>query len=107
MVLGRDIADVLGTESSILYSQGISTIPCVIPAFAKRGDIIVADRGIKFSIQKSLQISRSTVRWYIIMTSKVLRRSFWALRRNAANSAVLLQHDSLSPKANFRRLQHG
>lgn len=64
MDLERDIADFLGTEASILYSQGFSTIPCVIPAFAKRGDIIVADRGINFAIQKGLQISRSTVRWF-------------------------------------------
>ena len=64
MDLERDIADFLGRESSILYSQGFSTIPCVIPAFAKRGDIIVADRSINFAIQKGLQISRSTVRWY-------------------------------------------
>ncbi|KAH8980692.1 serine palmitoyltransferase [Lactarius akahatsu] len=62
--LERDIADSLGTGASIIYSQGFSTIPCVIPAFAKRGDIIVADRGINFAIQKGLQISRSTVRWF-------------------------------------------
>ncbi|KAH9060253.1 serine palmitoyltransferase [Lactarius vividus] len=62
--LERDIADFLGTEASIFYSQGFSTIPCVISAFAKRGDIIVADRGINFAIQKGLQISRSTVRWF-------------------------------------------
>ena len=64
MDLERDIADFLGTESSILYSQGLSTIPRVIPAFTKRGDIIVADRGINFAIQKGLQISRCTVRWF-------------------------------------------
>ncbi|KAH8977004.1 serine palmitoyltransferase [Lactarius hatsudake] len=62
--LERDIADFLGTEASILYSQGFSTIPCVISAFAKRGDIIVADRGVNFAIQKGLEISRSTVRWF-------------------------------------------
>ncbi|KAN0139450.1 Pyridoxal phosphate-dependent transferase [Lactarius tabidus] len=62
--LERDIADFLGTEASILYSQGFSTIPCVISAFSKRGDIVVADRGINFAIQKGLQISRSTVRWF-------------------------------------------
>ncbi|KAH9009372.1 serine palmitoyltransferase [Lactarius deliciosus] len=62
--LERDIADFLGTEASILYSQGFSTIPCVISAFAKRGDIIVADWGINFAIQKGLQISQSTVRWF-------------------------------------------
>ncbi|KAH9052200.1 serine palmitoyltransferase [Lactarius vividus] len=64
MDLERDIADFLGTEASILYSQGFSTIPCVISAFAKRGDIIVADRGVNFGIQKGLQISRSTIRWF-------------------------------------------
>ncbi len=64
MDLERDIADFLGTEAAILYSQGFSTISSVIPAFCKRGDIIVADRGINFAIQKGIQISRSTVRWF-------------------------------------------
>lgn len=62
--LEQDIADFLGTEASILYSQALSTISSVIPAFCKRGDIIVADRGVNFAIQKGLQISRCTVRWY-------------------------------------------
>lgn len=60
----RDVADFLGTEAAILYSQGFSTISSVIPAFCKRGDIIVADRGVNFVIQKGIQISRSTVRWF-------------------------------------------
>ncbi|KAJ7638301.1 serine palmitoyltransferase [Roridomyces roridus] len=64
MTLERDIADFLGTEAAIIYSQGFSTISSVIPAFCKRGDIIVADRGVNFTIQKGIQISRSTVRWY-------------------------------------------
>ncbi|KAF7331593.1 Serine palmitoyltransferase [Mycena kentingensis (nom. inval.)] len=64
MALERDIADFLGTEAAIIYSQGFSTISSVIPAFCKRGDIIVADRGVNFAIQKGIQISRSTVRWY-------------------------------------------
>ncbi|KAF8893082.1 serine palmitoyltransferase [Infundibulicybe gibba] len=64
MNLENDIADFLGTEAAILYSQGFSTISSVIPAFCKRGDIIVVDRGVNFTIQKGIQISRSTVRWY-------------------------------------------
>ncbi|KAK2463332.1 hypothetical protein APHAL10511_004643 [Amanita phalloides] len=64
MDLEHDIADFLGTEAAILYSQGFSTISSVIPAFCKRGDVIVADRGVSFAIQKGIQISRSTVRWY-------------------------------------------
>ncbi|MCO5612950.1 hypothetical protein L7F22_067223 [Adiantum nelumboides] len=46
------------SASSIRRLQHISS---VIPAFSKRGDIIVADRGVNFAIQKGLQISRSTV----------------------------------------------
>ncbi|KAH8112777.1 serine palmitoyltransferase [Phellopilus nigrolimitatus] len=64
MNLERDIAQFLGIESAILYSQAFSTISSVIPAFCKRGDVIVADRGVNFAIQKGLQISRSTIRWY-------------------------------------------
>ncbi|KAL5514702.1 hypothetical protein ACEPAG_2018 [Sanghuangporus baumii] len=62
--LERDIADFLGTEDCILYSQDFTTPASVIGAFCKRGDVIVADRGINFALQKGLQISRSTVRWY-------------------------------------------
>ncbi|KAF8501356.1 serine palmitoyltransferase [Gautieria morchelliformis] len=64
MTLEQDIASFLGTESAIIYSQAFSTISSVIPAFCKRGDIIVADRGINFAIHKGIQVSRSTVRWY-------------------------------------------
>jgi serine palmitoyltransferase len=46
----------------------------VIPAFAKRGDIIVADRGVNFAIHKGLQISRSTIRWYAHGDMKDLER---------------------------------
>jgi serine palmitoyltransferase len=64
MQLERDLAEFLGTESAILYSQSFSTVPSVISAFAKRHDVIVADRGVSFAIHKGLQISRSTIRWY-------------------------------------------
>ena len=64
MDLGRDVADFLGIEASILYSQGFSTISWVISAFKRRGDIIVSNRAINFAIQNGLQISRSTVRWF-------------------------------------------
>ncbi|KAG7089822.1 hypothetical protein E1B28_011470 [Marasmius oreades] len=64
MDLERDIADFLGTEAAILYAQGFATISSVIPSFCKRGDIIVADRGVTLSIQKGIEISRSTVRWF-------------------------------------------
>ena len=64
MKIEADIAAFLGTTACIIYAQAFSTISSVIPAFSKRGDIIVADRAVNYSIRKGLQISRSTVRWY-------------------------------------------
>jgi serine palmitoyltransferase len=64
MELERDIAAFLGTESAIIYSQGFSTISSVIPAFCKRGDVIIADRGVNFATHLGIKLSRSTVRWY-------------------------------------------
>jgi serine palmitoyltransferase len=59
-----DIASYLGTESCIVYAQAFSTISSVIPAFCKRGDIIVADKAVNYAILKGLQISRSNIKWY-------------------------------------------
>lgn len=64
MKIEADIAAFLGTTACIIYAQAFSTISSVIPAFSKRGDIIVADKAVNYSIRKGLQISRSTVRWY-------------------------------------------
>ena len=64
MKLEADIASFLGTTACIVYAQAFSTASSVIPAFSKRGDIIVADKACNFSIKKGIQISRSTVRWY-------------------------------------------
>ncbi|EAS36400.3 serine palmitoyltransferase 1 [Coccidioides immitis RS] len=59
-----DVASFLGTPACIIYAQAFSTISSVIPAFSKRGDIIVADKSVNFAIRKGIQISRSIVRWY-------------------------------------------
>ncbi|KAJ8607588.1 hypothetical protein MRB53_040219 [Persea americana] len=59
-----DIAAHLGTPACIIYAQSFSTISSVLPAFCKRGDVIVADRSVNFAIRKGIQISRSIIRWY-------------------------------------------
>lgn len=64
MATEQEIARHLGTPACIVYAQAFSTISSVIPAFSKRGDIIVADKAVNYSIRKGLQISRSTVFWY-------------------------------------------
>ncbi|KAL8939896.1 MAG: hypothetical protein Q9211_002539 [Gyalolechia sp. 1 TL-2023] len=64
MKIEADVAAHLGTAACIIYAQAFSTISSVIPAFAKRGDIIVADKAVNFAIRKGMQISRSSIRWY-------------------------------------------
>ena len=59
-----DIATHVGLPAAIIYAQSFSTISSVIPAFCKRGDIIVADRAVNHAIRKGMQIARSTVRWF-------------------------------------------
>ncbi|KAI5289717.1 serine palmitoyltransferase component [Ascosphaera acerosa] len=59
-----DVAAFLGVPACIIYAQAFSTASSVIPAFSKRGDIIVADRACNYSLRKGIQISRSIVRWY-------------------------------------------
>lgn len=59
-----DIAAYLGTEGCIVYAQSFSTISSVIPTFCKRGDVIVADRAVNYSIRKGLEVSRSNIKWY-------------------------------------------
>ncbi|KAI9830261.1 MAG: hypothetical protein M1819_005788 [Sarea resinae] len=64
MKVEADIAAHLGSPACIVYAQAFSTISSVIPAFSKRGDIIVADKAVNYAVRKGLQISRSMVRWY-------------------------------------------
>lgn len=59
-----DIAEYLGTEGCIVYAQAFSTVSSVIPTFCKRGDVIIADKGVNYSIRKGLQASRSNIKWY-------------------------------------------
>ncbi|KAK9111398.1 hypothetical protein Scep_018917 [Stephania cephalantha] len=55
------ISRFLGTPDSILYSYGLSTTFSAIPAFCKKGDVIVVDEGVHWGIQNGLHLSRSTV----------------------------------------------
>lgn len=64
MELEKVLASFLGTEEAILYSQAFTAVSSAIAAFAKRGDIIIADEGCTFAIQKGLQISRASIYFY-------------------------------------------
>jgi serine palmitoyltransferase len=82
MKLEEDLAGFLGTEAAILYAQAFAAVSSVIPAFAKRGDVIVADRGVNFAINKGLQISRSQIKWYAHGDMKDLERVLQSVERD-------------------------
>jgi serine palmitoyltransferase len=101
MELERDIAAFLRVQTAIIYSQGFSTASSVIPSFCKRGDIIVADRGCNFSIQKGLQISRSTIKWYDHNNTDDLERVLEELRRDDIRSKRKLTRRFIVTEALF------
>lgn len=62
--LEAQLARFFGTESAVLYSQAFSAVASTIPAFVKKGDIVVADSACHYAIQVGLRISRATVYHY-------------------------------------------
>lgn len=50
MSLEKQIAEFLKCEEAVLYSYGFATVASAIPAYAKRGDVIFADKGNNFKI---------------------------------------------------------
>lgn len=58
------LAEFFGTEAAVLYGQDFCVAASVLPAFTKRGDLIVADDQVSISLQNALQLSRSTVYYF-------------------------------------------
>lgn len=54
----------LDAEDAILYSYGFATIASAIPTFSKRGDLLVVDEAVNFSVRTGVNLSRSTVRYF-------------------------------------------
>jgi serine palmitoyltransferase len=52
-------AEYLGAEECSLYSDAVASLKSVIPAFAKKGDVIVVDDSCSFAIQQGCLLSRS------------------------------------------------
>lgn len=58
------LAKFSGTETAILYSFGAATGNSTIPAFCKRGDLVVCDDALNFSLQLGVNLSRAEVKWF-------------------------------------------
>ncbi|KAJ3014602.1 serine palmitoyltransferase component [Thoreauomyces humboldtii] len=116
--LEQEIARFMGVENAIVYSQGFTTVGSVIPAFAKRGDIIVADAGVSFAVQIGLQISRSIVKYYkhndmedLERVLQQLQKEFAAkkkplTRRFIVTEGLSVNHADVCPLPQILELKH-
>eukprot|EP01060_Flectonema_neradi_P034524 TRINITY_DN6076_c3_g1_i1.p1 TRINITY_DN6076_c3_g1~~TRINITY_DN6076_c3_g1_i1.p1 ORF type:complete len:488 (+),score=79.49 TRINITY_DN6076_c3_g1_i1:89-1552(+) len=64
LVLEEQLKKCYGTQAAIIYSFQYNTLASIIPAFAGRSDIIVADKGINMGISNGVFLSRSKLHWY-------------------------------------------
>lgn len=56
------LAEFCGTPNAILYSFGAATGNSTIPAFCKRGDLVVVDSALNYTLELGVQLSRAQVR---------------------------------------------
>ena len=54
----------MGTQEAISYSDGASAISSAIPAFSKKGDLLLVDEAVNEPILTGLNLSRSTVQFF-------------------------------------------
>ncbi|ONK55048.1 uncharacterized protein A4U43_UnF8210 [Asparagus officinalis] len=95
----RGFYGTIGTPDAVLYSYGILTIFSVIPAFAKKGDIIVADEGVNWAVQNGLHLSRSTV---VYFKHNDMASPANTLEKNSGKVAPLDEIVRLKEKYRFR-----
>ena len=80
MHLEQRLATLFGVEETIVYSDGASTPSSAIPAFAKRGDLLVVDDGVSDSIRTGLTLSRAQVAFFKHNDMADLERVLLAVR---------------------------
>jgi len=61
ITLEERLANFLGMEQAVSYSYAFSTVASAIPAYAKKGDIIYADKLVSYAIQRALLTSKSRI----------------------------------------------
>ena len=62
--LEHHVAVLCGVDSTIMYSDGASTVSSTVAAFAKRGDLLVVDEGVYESFVTGITLSRSNVKTF-------------------------------------------
>jgi len=73
--LEAKLARFMGTDACIVYSYGFCTISSVIPAFSKRGDVILYDEGVNFATLQGIILSRSSFKSFKHNDTNDLKRA--------------------------------
>lgn len=63
-LLEKAVAKFMGTEESILYSDSASAVSSAIPAFAKKGDLLLVDEACNEPVLTGVNLSRATVQFF-------------------------------------------
>lgn len=89
------LAKFLGTPKAIVYSDGIATLASIIPAFTKRGDIIICDEAVNWGIQQGIALSRANVLSFKHNDMADLERTLGLLSEKDERSASKVTHQRM------------
>ena len=80
--LEQQYSDFLGTDQSILYSDGASTCSSTVAAFCKRGDLVVIDEAIYEPLRTGVSLSRANVKIFAHNDMDDLRKVLEQVQQN-------------------------
>jgi len=86
------LAKFLGTSQTILFSDSFSTCASVIPAFLKKGDLLVCDEGVNFSLQTGMSLSRATIKYFKHNDMKDLQKVLDEVEKQTKDPKYWLKH---------------
>lgn len=90
----QEIASFMGCEEAISYSDSASAVSSCLPAFAKKGDLLLVDCACHEAILTAAKLSRSTVVFFRHNDTADLR----TILESIAEDDVALKRDSLQQR---------
>ena len=91
----EELAEFFGVEGAIVFSSGYATVSSTIPAFAKRGDFLICDKGISHALQTGVLLSRSNVYWFKHNDVEDLERVLLEVEKEQKSKGVNMDRPSM------------
>lgn len=119
LTIENKVAAFMGTEGAISYSDTASTVTSTIPAFAKRGDLLIVDAGVQEAVVVGAELSRATVKFFkhndmahldsllqqVAADDKRLGRDARKQRRFILSEALFRNYGDLAPLADLVQIK--